>query len=179
MGAEPIHVMSNLVFRCYSLVLWYIGNEGFFHINVNVCLEWFIKQITNPLLGELDIFLDQANWNFTQKVSLFWYVSKNISSFSKECNILFERALVFSLKKMFHLPKGTTCTKIFLFKEKVEKRVAKISYGFTQHCFKRDKLVCWKTCSITITMETEAHKQLFVSGFATTKWVIARLRTSF
>ena len=177
MGAEPIHVMSNLVFRCYSLVLWYIGNEGFFHINVNVCFEGFIKQITNHLLDH--IFLDQANWNFTQKVSLFWYVSKNISSFSKECNISFDRALVFSLKKMFHLPKATTCTKIFLFKEKVEERVAKISYGFTQHCFKRDKLACWKTCSITITMETEAHKQLFVSGFATAKWVIARLRTSF
>lgn len=110
---------------------------------------------------------------------MFWYVSKNISSFSKECNISFERALVFSLKKMFHLPKATTRTKIFLFKEKVEKRVAKISYGFTRHCFERDKLVCWKTCSITITMATEAHKQLFVSGFATTKWVIARLRTSF
>ena len=52
LGAEPIHVMSNLGFGFCSLVLWYTGNEGFFHLNVNVCLEWFIKQITNPLLGE-------------------------------------------------------------------------------------------------------------------------------
>ena len=179
MGAEPIHVMSNLVFRCYSLVLWYIGNEGFFHINVNVCLEGFIKQITNHLLDENRIYFWIKQTEILHKKYPCFDVSKNISSFSKECNISFDRALVFSLKKMFHLPKATTCTKIFLFKEKVEKRVAKISYGFTQHCFKRDKLVCWKTCSITITMETEAHKQLFVSGFATTKWVIARLRTSF
>mgnify|MGYP000311990843 CR=1 FL=1 len=47
LGAEPIHVMSNLVFE---------GFEGFFHINVNVCLEGFIKQITNHLLDENRIY---------------------------------------------------------------------------------------------------------------------------
>ena len=52
LGAEPIHVMSNLDF---GFSLWFydiLAMKAFFHINVNVCLEGFMKQIIAHLLGE-------------------------------------------------------------------------------------------------------------------------------
>ena len=102
-----------------------------------------MKQIIDHLLGENWIyFWIKQTEILHKKYPCFDMSQKTSPASSKECNISFERALVFSLKKMFHLPKATTRTKIFLFKEKVEKRVAKISYGFTRHCFERDKLVC-------------------------------------
>ena len=121
MGAELIHVMSNLGFGFCSLVLWYIGNEGFFHINVNVCLEWFIKQITNHLLGEHWIYFWIKQTEILHKKYPCFDVSKNISSFSKECNISFERALVFSWRKCFTSQKLLPVPNFFFLKRRLKK----------------------------------------------------------
>ena len=48
LGAEPIHVILGFTLWFYDI----LAMKAFFHIDVNVCLEGFMKQIINHLLGE-------------------------------------------------------------------------------------------------------------------------------